>query len=54
MRPSQWTIHGQRVVHGTRRAVLTIVDVELPDGVRFEQDVLRVSASHHPHRPRRG
>lgn len=41
-RASVWTIHGQRVVDDTRRAVLSIADVELPDGVRFEQYVLRV------------
>ncbi|MGN9764271.1 NUDIX hydrolase [Micromonospora sp. SD12] len=41
-RASEWTIHGERVVDDTRRAVLGIADVELPDGVRFEQYVLRV------------
>ncbi|MBL7491898.1 NUDIX hydrolase [Frankia sp. AgB1.9] len=40
--PSEWTIHGERVVDDTRRAVLSIADVELPDGVRFEQYVLRL------------
>lgn len=39
---SEWTIHGERVVDDTRRAVLSIADVELPDGGRFEQYVLRV------------
>jgi len=41
-RPSEWTIHGERIVDDSRRAVLSIADVELPDGVRFEQYVLRV------------
>ena len=41
-RASEWTIHGERVVDDTRRAVLSIADVELPDGVRFEQYVLRM------------
>jgi 8-oxo-dGTP pyrophosphatase MutT (NUDIX family) len=41
-RASEWTIHGERVVDDTRRAVLSIADVELPDGMRFEQYVLRV------------
>lgn len=41
-RASEWTIHGERVVDDSRRAVLSIADVELPDGVRFEQYVLRV------------
>ncbi len=39
---SVWTIHGERVIDDTRRAVLSVADVELPDGVRFEQYVLRV------------
>ena len=41
-RASEWTVHGERVVDDTGRAVLSIADVELPDGVRFEQYVLRV------------
>ncbi|NJC65145.1 NUDIX hydrolase [Planosporangium flavigriseum] len=44
-RASEWTIHGERVVDDTRRAVLSVADVELPDGVRFEQYVLRVPAA---------
>ena len=39
---TRWTIHGERVVDDTRRAKLNIAEVELPDGVRFEQYVLRV------------
>jgi 8-oxo-dGTP pyrophosphatase MutT (NUDIX family) len=41
-RASEWTIHGERIIDDTRRAVLSIADIELPDGVRFEQYVLRV------------
>ena len=37
-----WKIHGERVIDDTRRARLSIADVELPDGVRFEQYVLRL------------
>lgn len=44
-RASEWTIHGERVVDNTRRAVLSIADVELPDGVRFEQYVLKVPSA---------
>jgi 8-oxo-dGTP pyrophosphatase MutT (NUDIX family) len=44
-RASEWMIHGERVVDDTRRAVLSVADVELPDGVRFEQYVLRVPAA---------
>jgi 8-oxo-dGTP pyrophosphatase MutT (NUDIX family) len=39
---SEWTIHGERIVDNSRRAILSIVDVELPDGMRFEQYVLRI------------
>jgi 8-oxo-dGTP pyrophosphatase MutT (NUDIX family) len=39
---SQWTIHGERVVDDTRRARFSIADVELPNGVRFEQYVIRM------------
>ncbi|MEU6203334.1 NUDIX hydrolase, partial [Micromonospora musae] len=31
---TQWTIHGERMVDASRRARLSIADVELPDGVR--------------------
>jgi len=44
-KPGQWTIHSERIVDDTRRAVLSIADIELPDGVRFEQYVLRVPAA---------
>jgi 8-oxo-dGTP pyrophosphatase MutT (NUDIX family) len=46
-RPSQvdennrWTIHGERVVDDSRRGRLSVVEVELPDGVS-EQYVLRL------------
>jgi 8-oxo-dGTP pyrophosphatase MutT (NUDIX family) len=39
---SEWIIHGEQIVDDTRRAVLSIANVELPDGVRFEQYVLRM------------
>lgn len=38
---TRWTIHGERMVDDTRRARLSIAEVELPDGVRFEQYVIR-------------
>jgi 8-oxo-dGTP pyrophosphatase MutT (NUDIX family) len=40
--PMRWTIHGERLVDDTRRVRLSIAQVELPDGVRFEQYVLRM------------
>jgi 8-oxo-dGTP pyrophosphatase MutT (NUDIX family) len=42
---TRWTIHSERVVDDTRRARLSIADVELPDGVRFEQYVMRAPRS---------
>ncbi|MEU5944782.1 NUDIX hydrolase [Micromonospora sp. NPDC047465] len=42
---TRWTIHGERVVDDSRRARLSIADVELPDGVRFEQYVIRAPRS---------
>jgi 8-oxo-dGTP pyrophosphatase MutT (NUDIX family) len=43
--PAQWIIHGEREVDATRRLKLSIASVELPDGVRFEQYVLRIPAA---------
>lgn len=42
---SLWKIHGERVVDDSRRGRLTIASVELPDGVQFEQYVLRLPKS---------
>lgn len=42
---TRWTIHGERVVDDTRRLRLSIASVELPDGVKFEQYVLRMPAA---------
>lgn len=39
---TSWTIHGERLVDDTRRLRLSITSVELPDGVKFEQYVLRI------------
>jgi hypothetical protein len=39
---SRWTIHGERLIDDSRRARVSIAEVELPDGVRFEQWVLRL------------
>lgn len=38
---TRWTIHDERVVDDTRKTRLHIASVELPDGVKFEQYVLR-------------
>jgi 8-oxo-dGDP phosphatase len=43
--PTRWTIHGERIIDDTRRAHWSIASVELPDGVRFEQYVLRTPRS---------
>lgn len=39
---TRWTIHGEQLVDDTRRLRLSIASVELPDGVHFEQYVLRM------------
>ncbi|AIG74373.1 NUDIX hydrolase [Amycolatopsis japonica] len=39
---TRWKIHGERLVDDTRRLRLSIASVELPDGVTFEQYVLRI------------
>jgi 8-oxo-dGTP pyrophosphatase MutT (NUDIX family) len=39
---TRWTVHGERMVDDTRRLKLSIASVELPDGVRFEQYMLRM------------
>ena len=38
---TKWKVHDEWVVDDTRRARLSVADVELPDGVRFEQYVFR-------------
>lgn len=37
-----WTIHEERLIDASRRLKLSIAAVELPDGVHFEQYVLRM------------
>lgn len=39
---TRWTIHSERIVDDSRRLRLSIASVELPDGVRFEQYVMRM------------
>jgi 8-oxo-dGTP pyrophosphatase MutT (NUDIX family) len=43
--PVSWIIHGEREVDATRRLRLSIASVELPDGVCFEQYVMRIPAA---------
>lgn len=42
VQPTQWTIHAERVIDDTRQVKLSVAHVELPDGVEFEQYVLRM------------
>ena len=44
----QWTVHGRRSIYESSWVSLDLVDVELPDGQRFEQHVVRMA------RPGRG
>ena len=38
----QWTVHGERVIYDSDWVSLALVDVELPDGPRFDHHVVRV------------
>ena len=39
----QWTVHGRRSIYESAWVSLDLVDVELPDGQRFEQHVVRMA-----------
>ena len=39
----QWTVHGRRPIYESSWVSLDLVDVELPDGQRFEQHVVRMA-----------
>jgi len=38
----RWTVHGERTLYDNEWLRLTLVDVEIPDGERFEHHVVRV------------
>lgn len=39
----EWTVHGRRAIYESGWVSLDLVDVELPDGQRFEQHVVRMA-----------
>jgi 8-oxo-dGDP phosphatase len=39
----KWTVHGRRPIYDSSWISLDLVDVELPDGQRFEQHVVRMA-----------
>ena len=39
---TRWTINGERIVDENRHVRLSVADVTLPDGVRFDQYVMRL------------
>jgi 8-oxo-dGTP pyrophosphatase MutT (NUDIX family) len=39
----KWTVHGRRSIYDSSWISLDLVDVELPDGQRFEQHVVRMA-----------
>jgi 8-oxo-dGDP phosphatase len=39
----EWTVHGRRAIYESSWISLDLVDVELPDGRRFEQHVVRMA-----------
>ena len=40
----RWTVHGERPVYDSEWVCLSLVDVELPDGQRFDHHVVRMPA----------
>jgi 8-oxo-dGTP pyrophosphatase MutT (NUDIX family) len=38
----RWTVHGERAIYSSPWVSLALVDVELPDGERFEHHVVRL------------
>jgi 8-oxo-dGDP phosphatase len=38
----RWTVHGERTVYSSDWMTVALVDVEIPDGPRFEHHVLRM------------
>jgi len=40
----RWTVHGERPIYESEWVSLTLVDVELPSGVRFDHHVVRMPA----------
>ena len=40
----RWTVHGERRIYDSEWVALSLVDVELPDGQRFEHQVVRMPA----------
>lgn len=39
----EWTVHGRRAIYESPWVSLDLVDIELPDGRRFEQHVVRMA-----------
>ena len=39
----QWTVHGRRTIYDSPWISLDLVDVEQPDGNRYEQHVVRMA-----------
>ena len=40
----RWTVHGERALYSSPWVSLVLVDVELPEGERFEHHVVRLPA----------
>jgi 8-oxo-dGTP pyrophosphatase MutT (NUDIX family) len=40
----KWTVHGERTIYASDWVCLTLVDVELPSGARFDHHVVRLPA----------
>jgi hypothetical protein len=42
---TRWRVHGERQIYGSRWVEVSLVDVELPDGERFEHHVVRLPSA---------
>ncbi|MCC6225988.1 MAG: NUDIX hydrolase [Microthrixaceae bacterium] len=40
----KWTVHGERDIYRSEWVALTLADIELPDGTRFDHHVVRMPA----------
>src|SRR6266540_2725637 len=41
----RWTVHGERTIYDSEWLRLTLVDIEIPGGPRFEHHVVRTTAA---------
>ena len=42
---TRWRVHGERQIYGSRWVEVSLIDVELPHGERFEHHVVRLPSA---------